>query len=67
MQDKEQPQPEPEKDEAEGHEVFVTKDDSGITSLSEEPAGADPTVHGDDGDGATEGSGEGRDSDREGG
>ena len=42
-------QTEPEKTEAEGREVFVTKDESGVTSLSEDKEGADPSVITDDG------------------
>ena len=36
--------PKAEREHADGHEVFVTKDDSGITALSEEEEAADPRV-----------------------
>jgi hypothetical protein len=43
--------PNAERETAEGHEVFVTKDESGITSLAEEEEAADPRVSTDaDGD-----------------
>jgi hypothetical protein len=58
----EQPQAQPEakpeakEEEVEGREVFVTRDEQGVTSMSEDAEGADPTVvatdegapHGDD-------------------
>ena len=36
--------PEPEREKIEGKEVWVTKDESGVTSLSEDKEGADPSV-----------------------
>lgn len=43
--------PKPEREQAEGHEVFVTKDESGITALSEDEEAADPSVTSDNGSG----------------
>ena len=36
--------PETERENAEGREVFVTKDESGITALAEDEDAADPRV-----------------------
>jgi hypothetical protein len=36
--------PKAERETAEGREVYVTKDESGITSLAEEEEAADPRV-----------------------
>ena len=36
--------PAPEEERVEGHDVFVTRDESGITSVSEVEEGADPSV-----------------------
>jgi hypothetical protein len=36
--------PKPEREQADGREVFVTKDESGITALAEDEDAADPRV-----------------------
>ncbi len=36
--------PKAEREKADGHEVFVTKDESGITALAEDEDAADPRV-----------------------
>jgi hypothetical protein len=46
--------PEPEREKAEGKEVWVTKDESGITALSEDKEAADPSVFSEDEDGEDE-------------
>jgi hypothetical protein len=49
------PEPAPTEEHVEGHDVFVTRDESGITSLSEDEGGADPGVAANEGvDEATE-------------
>ena len=58
--------PKAEQAEAAGREVFVTKDESGITSLAEEEDAADPRVvpeESTDDDGDAESSAEASDSD----
>jgi hypothetical protein len=52
------PSDKPEREKVEGREVWVTKDESGVTSVAEEKEAADPSVgtdheddDGDDGDG----------------
>ena len=42
--------PKAERETADGHEVYVTKDESGITSLAEDEEAADPRVTTDDDD-----------------
>jgi hypothetical protein len=42
--------PAPESQKVEGKEVWVTKDDSGVTAVSEDKDGADPRVATDAGD-----------------
>jgi hypothetical protein len=36
--------PAPTEEHVEGHDVFVTRDESGVTSVSEVEEGADPAV-----------------------
>jgi hypothetical protein len=36
--------PNAEREQVEGREVFVTRDDSGVTAVAEEPDAADPRV-----------------------
>jgi hypothetical protein len=58
--------PEPESQQVEGKEVWVTKDDSGVTAISEDKEAADPRVATDAGDNGESDDDESKDEDTDG-